>query len=293
MWAKAAPGVKLDTIASGTNEIVQRVAAERRHPLGDLVWGIGAEGPSALPELFEPYETKEAEAGAIDPLWQAVVKDRPWQPNNIVPMVLIYNTRMVPAAKAPRGWRDLADPRWKGRLAYAAPDKSGSAYTQLAVMVSVFGDNEAGWKVIQRIMGNAKILPSSGKVPKGVADGEYAVGLTYENVAALYVKGGAPVRIVYPVEGTAVIPDANALIRGAPHPEAGKRFLDFLQGKPVQAMLAEKLSLRSCRTDVATPQGLPPLDSIKAAPGFTFGWAVQHRKDLIQKWQAIVLNLSQ
>ena len=58
-------------------------------------------------------------------------------------------------------------------------------------------------------------------------------------------------------------------------------------------MLAEKLSLRSCRTDVATPPGLPPLDSIKAAPGFTFGRAVQHRKDFIQKWQAIVLNLSQ
>jgi len=290
MWAKAVPDIKLNTLASGTNEVVQRVLHERQHPLGDVVWGIGAEGPSALLDLFEPYETKQAKA--VDPRWAAVAKGQPWQPNSIVPMVLIYNTSLVPSAQAPRSWRDLADPRWKGRLAYAAPDKSGSAYTQLATMVSVFGDNDAGWKVIARIMRNAKILQSSGKVPKGVSDGEYAVGITYENIAGLYVAGKAPVKIVYPVEGTAILPDANALIRGAPHPEAAKRFLDFLQSKPVQEMLARKLSLRSCRTDVAAPPGLSPIEDIKAAPGFDFRWAVAHRKDFIKKWQAIVLSLS-
>jgi len=291
MWEKAAPDIELSVIAAGTNEVVQRVRAERQQPLGDLIWGVGAEGPSANPELYEPYQTSEAKA--VAPRWNAVAKGEPWQPNNIVPMVLIYSTRLVTAAQAPRAWRDLAESRWKGKLAYAAPDKSGSAYTQLATMVSVFGDDDAGWKVMEGIMANAKILPGSGKVPKGVADGEYAVGMTYENVAGLYVRGGAPMRIVYPVEGTAVIPDANALIRNGPHPEEAKRFLDFLQSKPVQEMLARKLSLRSCRTDVATPPGLVVIDTIKAAPKFDFRWAVKHRKDFIEKWRAIVLRLKQ
>jgi iron(III) transport system substrate-binding protein len=290
-WEKAAPQIRLNVIAAGTNEVLQRARAERQRPLGDALWGVGAEGPSALPELFEPYETKEAKAVASH--WKDIAKSQPWQPNNIVPMVIIYNTRLVKAAEAPRGWRDLANPRWKNRLAYAAPDKSGSAYTQLATMVSVFGDSDAGWETIDRIMANPKILPSSGKVPKGVADGEYAVGMTYENLAGLYATGGAPIKIVYPVEGTAIIPDANALMRGAPHPKEGKRFLDFLQSRPVQEMLARKLSLRSCRTDVASPPGLPPIESIKAAPGFDFRWAVQRREDFIKKWQAIVLHLKQ
>jgi iron(III) transport system substrate-binding protein len=291
LWEKVAPRIRLDVIPAGSNEVLQRARAERQRPLGDVLWGVGAEGPSAMPELFDPYETREAKA--VAPRWKDIAKGQPWQPNNIVPMVIIYNTRLVKAAEAPRRWRDLANPRWRNRLAYAAPDKSGSAYTQLATMVSVFGDSDAGWSIIKRIMANAKILPSSGKVPKGVADGEYTVGMTYENVAGLYATGGAPIKIVYPVEGTAIIPDANALIRGAPHPKEGKRFLDFLQSKPVQEMLARKLSLRSCRTDVASPPGLPPIDSIKAAPGFDFRWAVQRREDFIKKWQAIVLDLKQ
>jgi iron(III) transport system substrate-binding protein len=313
MWQKVAPDVKLRVQEAGTNEVVQRIRAEKERPLGDVVWGIGAEGMTASPELFEPYESTETKA--IDPRWLAVSKGAPWQPNNVVPMVLIYNTsrfktpgRMLmgppsphfadghvkyPSPPPPRAWDDLAYPGLWGMIAYAAPDKSGSAFTQLAVMIAVFGDNDAGWKTIGEIMKNAKILQSSGKVIKGVADGEYAVGLTYENIAGLYVRSGAPMKIVYPEEGTAVTPDGNALIRGAPHPEAAKRFLDFLLSKPVQEMLAQKLSLRSVRMDVATPPGLIPIDQIKAAPGFDFRTAAAHRKEYLDKWQALLLRLNQ
>jgi len=289
MWAKAAPNITLRVQEAGTNEVVQRVRAERQRPLGDVVWGIGAEGMTASPELFEAYATKETKA--IDPRWLAVAKGAPWQPNNVVPMVIVYNTKLAPEGAAVRSWRDLADARWQGKLSYAAPDKSGSAFTQLATMVAVFGDNDAGWKTVAQIMGNAKILQSSGKVIKGVADGEYAIGLTYENIAGLYVRNGAPVKIVYPVEGTAVTPDGNALIRGAPHTADAKRFLDFLLSKPVQEMLAQKLSLRSVRTDVATPPGLIPIDKIEAAPGFDFVKAAANRKHYLDKWQAILLRL--
>jgi iron(III) transport system substrate-binding protein len=302
MWKKAAPEIKLNCMEAGTNEVIQRVRAERQRPLGDLVWGSGAEGMTASPELFEPYESKETKA--IDPRWLAVAKGAPWQPNNVVPMVLVYNTKLVrvqaryaensgPTPPAPYYWRDLARPGWKGLVAYAAPDKSGSAFTQLAVMVAVFGDNDTGWKTIADIMRNAIILQNSGKVIKGVADGEYAVGITYENIAGLYVRSGAPMKIVYPVEGTAVIPDGNALIRGGPHPEAAKRFLDFLLSKPVQEMLAQKLSLRSVRTDVAAPPGLVPIDQIKAAPGYDFVKAARKRDEYLKKWQAILLRLKQ
>ncbi len=288
LWAQAHPDIKMRTVASGTNEIVQRVKAERRRPLGDLVWGVGAEGLAANPDLYEMYQTSEEPA--VDPEWVAVAKGEPWLPNNVVPTVLVYNTKLVPAAKAPQTWRDLADPRWKGKVAYAAPDKSGSAYTQLATMVAVFGDNPAGWKTIEQIMDNAVILQSSSKVPKGVADGEYEVGLSYENVVGVYVNGGAPVKIVYPADGTSVTPDGNALIKGGPHPENAKLFLDFLQSKAVQEELATKLSLRSVRTDVAPPPGLPALSAVKRAPGFDFRWSTDHRADFLGKWQEILLR---
>jgi len=292
LWAKRHPDIKLSVVAAGTNEIVQRLRAERQRPLGDVVWGVGAEGLSVNPELFTPYTT--AETKAVDPRWLAVAKGEPWQPNNVVPMVLLYNTKLVPASKAPKSWRDLTDPRWKGKLAYAAPDKSGSAYTQLATMLAVFGgDTPAAWKQVARVMGNSIILQSSSKVPKGVSDGEYEVGITYENVAGLYQTGGAPVKIVYPSDGTSITPDANALIKGAPHPREAKMFLDFLQSRDVQARLSEKLILRTCRTDVPPPPGLPPVDDIVPAPGYEYHWGVDHWKDFVAKWQDLMLRLQQ
>ena len=288
LWAKSAPDIKLQTVAASSNEVVQRVRSEHQRPLGDVVWGVGAEGLAANPELFVPYTTSETKA--IDPRWLEVAAGQPWQPNNVVPTVLIYNTKLVSAAQAPSTWRDLADPRWKGKLAYASPDKSGSAYTQLATMVAVLGDNPAGWRMVGRIMANCVILNNSSKVPKGVSDGEYAAGLSYENVAGLYVKGGAPVKIVYPRDGTSVTPDGNALIRGAPHPEAARRFLDFLQSEPVQELLARELALRAARMGVPPPPGLPPLDQIKPAPGYSFQWGAERRKDFIEKWLALTAS---
>lgn len=291
LWAKVAPDIKLNVITGGSTEIIQRVRSEASNPLGDVVWGSGAEGVSYNAQLFEAYAPQEQKA--VDPRWLEMAAGEPWIPNNLQPQVIVYNTKLVKPPDAPRGWRDLAAPRWKDKLAYADAEQSGSAYTQLAVMVAVFGDNPAGWKVIAQIMRNAKIVTSSSRVPKGVADGEYAVGITYENTAGFFVKGGAPMKIVYPVEGTALTPDCNALIKRARHPAAAKRFLDFLVSKPVQERLAQTQSLRSCRTDVAAFPGLPPLAQVKAAPNFDFRAAVERRKDVIKQWLDIVAQLPQ
>jgi hypothetical protein len=49
--------------------------------------------------------------------------------------------------------------------------------------------------------------------------------------------------------------------------------------------------LRSCRTDVADPPGLPPLAQIKMAPEFDFHTAVEGRKTTLMKWQSLALHL--
>jgi iron(III) transport system substrate-binding protein len=130
-------------------------------------------------------------------------------------------------------------------------------------------------------MKNAKILPSSSRVPKGVADGEYHAGLTYEDAAMRQVAGGAPVGVIYPLDGTSVPPDGNALIKGAKHPKAAKMFLDYAVSKEVMDLLAEKFSLRSARTDVNPPKGFVALGEIKAVNYQAF----------IKKWQDIIVRV--
>lgn len=139
-------------------------------------------------------------------------------------------------------------------------------------------------------MKNAKILPSSSRVPKGVADGEYLAGLTYEDAAMRQVAGGAPVGVIYPQDGTSVPPDGNALIKGAKHPRAAKMFLDYAVSKEVMDLLAEKFSLRSARIDVNPPKGFVPLGEIKAIP-YDMEWAGKNYQTFIKKWQDIIVRV--
>ena len=180
---------------------------------------------------------------------------------------------------------------WNATYRYSeAADKSGSSYTILATLLTVFGENDAGWKVVEDIMKNAKILPSSSRVPKGVADGEYHAGLTYEDAAMRQVAGGAPVGVIYPQDGTSIPPDGNALIKGAKHPIAAKMFLDYAVSKEAMDLLAEKFSLRSARVDVNPPKGFVPLTEIKAVP-YDMEWAGKNYAAFVKKWQDIIVRV--
>lgn len=281
-------GIKVQFVEAGTGEVLKRAQAEKDNPLGDVFWALAAEPLAANADLLEPYTVTED--ARINSIYKKGMAGGRVIPNNVTPMVIVYNKKLVSEAEAPKSWRALADPKWKDKIAYAAADKSGSSYTILATLLTVFGENDPGWKVVEDIMKNAKILPSSSRVPKGVADGEYHAGLTYEDAAMRQVAGGAPVGVIYPQDGTSIPPDGNALIRGAKHPKAARMFLDYAVSKEVMDLLAEKFSLRSARTDVNPPKGFVPLGEIKAV-AYDMEWAGKNYAALVKKWQDIIVRV--
>jgi iron(III) transport system substrate-binding protein len=281
-------GIKVRFVEAGTGEILKRARAEAANPLGDLLWALGAEGMAANADLLEPYTV--AEDARIAAVYKKGMAGGRITPNNVTPMVIVYNKKLLADAEAPKTWRGLTEPRWKDKIAYAAADKSGSSYTILATLLTVFGDNDAGWKVVEDIMKNAKILPSSSRVPKGVADGEYQAGLTYEDAAMRQLQGGAPVGVVYPQDGTSVPPDGNAILKGAKHPKAARIFMDYAVSKDVMDLLAAKFALRSARTDVNAPEGFPAIDTIKVVP-YDMEWAGKSYATLIKKWQDVIVRV--
>ena len=281
-------GIKVQFVEAGTGEVIKRAQAEKDNPLGDAFWALAAEPLAANADLLEAY--KVADDAMINPIYKKGMADGRVIPNNVTPMVIVYNKKLVADADAPKTWKALADPKWLDKIAYAAADKSGSSYTILATLLTVYGDGDAGWKLVEEIMKNAKILPSSSRVLKGVADGEYHAGLTYEDAAMRQVAGGAPVGVIYPQDGTSVPPDGNALIKGAKHPKAARLFLDYAVSKEVMELLAEKFSLRSARTDVSPPKGFVPLSEIKAVP-YDMEWAGKNYTAFIKKWQDIIVRV--
>jgi iron(III) transport system substrate-binding protein len=276
-------GIKVDVVFGGTGEMLNRIKGEAANPMGDVMLGGGAESFESYRPYFEAYKVKDDAAvpaglKAADNLWYGF---------NSLPMVIMYNKNLVKDADAPKGWKDLTDPKWKGKLAMADASKSGTSFVQVVTMLTLFGkENGQGWDVVKAVAGNAKILSSSSLPPKGVNDGEYALALTHEREPWKYAQAGGPVGMVYPVEGTATIPDSAAVIKGAKHPQNARAFMDWLFSKDTQAMAA-KLGLRPARSDVAPQEGFKAISEIKMIQ-LDIPWVSAKRNDILSQWQDII-----
>lgn len=279
-------GIRVDVVAAGTGELLKRVEAESANPLGDVMWGGGAESLDAFKEYFESYTIEDDEK--IPDMFKD--PERLWYGFSALPMVLIYNNKLVSAEEAPKSWADLTDPKWKGKIAFADPARSGSSYTILATMLEAFKDDgEEGWATMKKFIDNLdnKILGSSSGTYKGVSDGEYAVGLTLEKAASRYIIAGSDMTIVYPEEGTSAAPDGIALIKGAKNMENAKKFIEFTFSKEVQDLAARDFSWRSTRNDANNPEGLGSIEDIDLLD-YDFQWAADNKEALLERWKNIV-----
>lgn len=276
-------GLEAEVISAGSGEVAQRLRAERGRPRCDVVFGIAGDQLEGCADLLAEHAPREA-----DRLAPGLRVGTRWQPFTALLLCLIVNTERLTDAQAPRGWDDLARPDLRGLVASARADTSGSAYMQLRAVLELFGPR--GWDVYRALLGNAVLAPGSSAVPRLVNDGEAAVGVTLEDSALRYVRGGGPVRIVYPVEGTYAAPDGIALVAGAPHPDEARAFIDWALSRPVQDLLAERVGRRGVRVDATPPAGLPPLEQL-ATLRYDFARAAAEQDELLGRWTALVAEL--
>ncbi len=259
---EAATGIQTEVVAAGTGELLKRIEAESSNPLGDVMWGGTLSVLDPSKKFFEVYQSPEA-ATFVD---EAKDRDGKITGFTLVPSVIMVNTKLIGNIKV-EGYQDLLNPALKGKIAFADPSKSSSSFEHVVNILYAMGkgDPEKGWGFVQDLAKNlgGKLLSGSSAVYKGVADGEYTVGLTFEEGAATYVKSKAPVKIVYMSEGVISKADGTAIIKGAKNLENAKKFVDFVSSKETQTMIASQLNRRSVRKDVPPGEGLMPLPQIK------------------------------
>lgn len=285
MFMEAYPDIKVEVVAAGTGELLQRIKAESERPIADVLWGGGADSLAAFKDFFEPYVC------ANDEFIGAAFKDPNgyWIGESPLPMVIFYNKEFVSDEEAPKTWQDLLDPKWKGHIAYASPAKSGSAFTQLCNMIFANGGPEGGgWDYVKEFYANldGKVQDSSGNCHKLVKTGEYWIGVTIEKSAVLYA-GDETVGFTYP-QGDSAVPDGVALVKNAPNPDNAKLFIDYVTGIECQKAQNLDWKRRPVRSDLA-PEGLVELSEINLCD-YDFDWAANNKEMIIEQWQDIVVG---
>ncbi|MDQ0393531.1 extracellular solute-binding protein [Labrys monachus] len=267
---EAETGIKVDMVAAGSGEILQRIKAEAAAPLGDALVGMSNE------LLDDAKDNLEVPDGA----------GKPWPPfSRAVVGVFAVNENALGNLPVPASWEDLAKPIYRGKIAYAGADKSGSAYEQLTLLLGVKGE-EAGWKLFGRILPNLIVTNSSGAVVTGTGRGEYAIGITNEDAAYKLIVDGAPVKVIYPAEGVVVKNDGSALIKGGKHADEARLFFAYAARPAVQQVIVDRMFRRSPVPGVTLPKGLAAeLPQAKIDPAAA---ATLDRDAVIRKYLALI-----
>jgi iron(III) transport system substrate-binding protein len=186
--------------------------------------------------------------------------------------VMAYNTQLVPEKDAPKGYLDLLDPKWKGKLTKAHPGYSGTALTGTYALTKALG-----WDYLEKLAKQGvQQLQSTTATPKSIASGERAVmvdGNEYNMFIEIDKK--SPVKIVYAKEGTPFVASPTAIFADAPHPNAARIFQNFLYTAKIQQLIIDEGGARSVHPDVKEPAGRTPLSQIKMLPDDPVGMLPQ------------------
>lgn len=272
-------GIWVQVKTGGTTELLEEIRAENGNGACDIMFGGGVESYEVYKDCFMEYQSSQSEMLSSE----YCSEENKWTVFTELPIVLIYNNKLVSEEQAPEGWSDLLTEQWRGKIAFADPAKSGSSCTTLVTMIQAMGIGEE--ETLKRFAWalDGKISGSSGAVPEEVASGTRLVGITLEETAGKYIARGADLSIVYPAEGTSAVPDGCAIVKGAAHEENAKRFLDFIVSRDVQRLAAEKLYRRTVRLDM--PGELAP--EAGKIIDFDLEWAVEHQEEILDEWAAL------
>lgn len=270
-------GIAVQIISAGTGELLSRIESEAIDPKGDVLWGGSLSSLAPKEYLFESFHSANEEAALYKNTNGMITRF------SLMPSVIMVNTNLIGSIEI-QGYQDLLNPDLKGRIAFADPAKSSSSYEQLINQLWAFQgeDFNKGWAYVDALLNQmeGKLVDSSRDVYTGVVEGEYFVGLTFEEAAAQYIQQGAPVAIIYPEEGTVVRPDGVAVIKDAKNMAYAKRFINFVTSYEIQHLITTELNRRSIRNDIEGGSVLAPLKTIVVLEDDPL-WATNNKDELL------------
>ena len=260
LFEAAYPGIKVEVQRTGSQRILQRVMQELQANLKlvDVIHTSDAGHFVLLKEKKLLMKYTPPGVDAFPPGFKD--KDGYYFTLRATVNVIAYNTKLVPAAEAPKGWKDLLDPKWRGKMVTAHPGYSGVISTHVLALVQLYG-----WDYFKQLAQNKLMLVQSAVDPAGVvASGERQVAVDGGDYYYYQMKKkGNPIEVVYPKEGVPLVVSPTAIASFAPHPNAAKLFSDFTFSRELQQVMADSEGLYTGHPEVKYPADKPKLSDLK------------------------------
>jgi iron(III) transport system substrate-binding protein len=260
LFEAAYPGIKVEVHRTGSQRIIQRVMQELSANIKNAdVLHTSDAGHFVL--LKEKKLLAQYTPAGIDK-FPAGFKDKDGYYFGLRATVnsIAYNTKLVAASEAPKTWKDLLDPKWKGKMVTAHPGYSGVISTHVLALVHLYG-----WDYFKELAQQRVMLTQSAADPSGVvASGERIVAVNGGDYSAYQLKKkGNPIEMVYPKEGVPLVVSPTAITVFAPHPTAARLFTDFTFTREIQQVMADSEGLYTGHPDVKYPADKPKLSDLK------------------------------
>jgi iron(III) transport system substrate-binding protein len=252
-----------DTEETKSAGAMNRLIAEKNNPQADVYW-------ANEPIRAEVLRQKGIAAAYLSPNADGIpetFRDPNGYWTGFAARARVFIVRRG-ATPQPVSITSYTSPQWRGKAVIANP-LFGTTTTQIAALFVLWGDERAR-AFMQEMRDNAvKLSPSNGDSADFVARGEFAFSLVDSDDVVSRIQQGQPVELIYPDQGDGdigcfIVPNAAVLIAGSPHPESGKKLIDYLLSKETERKLAVSDAAQIPLHPGGTPPpGLKPIESIR------------------------------
>jgi iron(III) transport system substrate-binding protein len=227
-------GIPVQVLEARASELRERIRTEQAagRYLGDVMFNSENQAliMSAEDKSIVPHEPVPHAAGLTEPFKDDGLK----APVMTINYSLLVNNRLVPPGEEPKSWRDLTDPKWKGKILSDDMRAVGGGYVLFYVTEEKLG------KAFHEALAtqDVQFTREQREAAKRVARGEMAIYMPF-NLGDIQSLKGLPVRTVMPAEGAPYVLYAAAAMKGAPHPNAARLYINFTMSEEVQKIFAQ------------------------------------------------------
>ncbi|MGE3651104.1 MAG: ABC transporter substrate-binding protein, partial [Reyranellaceae bacterium] len=255
------PGIKVKVERTGSERLFQRIGQEYASKIHRADVVNSADAAHLLiwkrEGLLAPFVSEEVAQHVPASLRDA---DGTYVTQRTHLSAIAYNSSMVPPAEAPKGFKDLLDPKWAGKMVKGHPGYSGTIMTATYQL-----SRDLGWEYFEKL-GKQRIMQvqSATEPPKKIELGERAIAVDGSDYLFWMAKErGRPIEVVHAVEGTPMISNPMAVFKQAAHPNAARLMAAWIMSAEGQSFIVNLSGQYPAHRQVKSKPGRPPLSAIK------------------------------